>query len=68
MPIKRVFERDRLKDGTIRQFRRDAQIGEVAPDIQEHFGYRYDKSVGSVCDENHVTSISQLREKIRNER
>ena len=44
---------------------RDAQIGEVAPDIQKHFGYRFDKTVGAVSDENHVTSISQLREKIR---
>jgi len=67
MPIKKVFERDRNKDGTIRQFRKDAQIGEVAPDVQKHFGYRYDKTVGAVCDENHATSISQLRKRIRRE-
>ena len=55
----------RDKDGRIRQFREDAQIGAVAPDIQEHFGYRYDKTVGSVLEENDVTSISELREKLR---
>jgi hypothetical protein len=57
--------RSRDKDGRIRQFRRDAEIGNVAPDIKEYFGYRSDKTVGAVCDENDVTSISELRRKIR---
>jgi hypothetical protein len=65
VPFKKVFERDRNENGTIRRFRSDAQIGEVAPDIQKYFGYRYDKTVGAVCEENNVTSISKLREKIR---
>ena len=59
------MSRSRDKDGRIRQFRRDAKIGNVAPDIKEHFGYRHDKTVGAVCDENDVTSISELRRKIR---
>ena len=59
------MSRSRDGDGRIRQFRNDAQIGAVAPDIQEHFGYRYDKTVGSVLEENDVTSISELRRKIK---
>ena len=57
--------RTRDKNGRIRQFRRDAKIGNVAPDIKKHFGYRSDKTVGSVLKENDVTSISELRRKIR---
>jgi hypothetical protein len=64
MPYEKVFKRGRKKTGPIRQFRSDAQIGEVAPDIQKHFDYRYDKTVGAVLEENHVTSITKLREKI----
>ncbi|MGA2767482.1 MAG: hypothetical protein ABSF24_04115 [Candidatus Bathyarchaeia archaeon] len=64
MPYKKVFERGRKETGPFRQFRSDAQIGEVAPDIQKHFGYHYDKTVGAVLEENHVTSITKLREKI----
>jgi hypothetical protein len=52
------------KKGDIRQYREDAQIGNVAPDIQKHFGYRSDKTVKAVLEENHVTSIAKLREKI----
>jgi hypothetical protein len=52
------------KKGEIRQIREDAQIGNVAPDIQKHFGYRADKTVKAVLEENHVTSIAKLREKI----
>ena len=57
--------RSRDKNGRIRQLRNDAQIGNVAPDIKRHFGYRSDKTVGSVLKENDVTSISKLRRKIR---
>ncbi len=52
------------KKGDIRQYREDAEIGNVAPDIQKHFGYRSDKTVKAVLEENHVTSIAKLREKI----
>jgi hypothetical protein len=52
------------KKGEIRQIREDAQIGNVAPDIQKHFGYRSDKMVKAVLEENHVTSLEKLREKI----
>jgi len=52
------------KEGEIRQYRKDAQIGNIAPDIQKHFGYRSDKTVKAVLEENHVTSIAKLREKI----
>jgi hypothetical protein len=52
------------KKGDVRQYRKDAQIGNVAPDIQEYFSYRSDKTVGAVLEENHVTSIAKLREKI----
>lgn len=58
------MSRSRNNDGRIRQFRNDAQIGSVAPDIKVHFGYRSDKSVGAVLKENDVTSISELRRKI----
>lgn len=59
------MSRSRDSDGRIRKFRNDAQIGAVAPDVQEHFGYRYDKTVGSVLAENDVTSISELKRKIK---
>jgi hypothetical protein len=52
------------KKGEIKQYREDAQIGNVAPDIQKHFSYRPDKTVKAVLEENHVTSIAKLREKI----
>ena len=52
------------KKGEIRQIREDAQIGNVAPDIQKHFGYHANKTVGAVLEDNHVTSIAKLREKI----
>ena len=57
--------RDKNEDGRYRRFRRDAEIGNVAPDIQEHFGYHSNKTVGAVLDENDVTSISELRRKIK---
>ena len=56
--------RTRAKNGRIRQFRRDAKIGNVAPDIKKHFGYRSDKTVGAVLEDNDVTSISALRKKL----
>jgi hypothetical protein len=59
------MSRSRDSSGRIRRFRNDAQIGSVAPDIKEHFGYRYDKTVGAVLKENDVTSISELRRKIK---
>lgn len=58
-------ERSRRDDGRIQPYRRDAQIGNVAPDIQRHFGYRSEKTGGAVLDENDVTSISELRRKIK---
>jgi len=57
------FERDRNKDGTLRQTRGDAHIGNVAPDIKKEYGYRRDKSVDKVLEEQRVTSLSQLRKK-----
>ena len=36
--------------------------------IQEHFGYRSDKTVEAVLKEQRVTSINQLREKIKQEK
>jgi hypothetical protein len=39
-------------------------LGMLQPDIQEHFGYHSVKTVGTVLEENHVTSIAKLREKI----
>lgn len=57
--------RSRDKNGRIRQLRNDAQIGNVAPDIKKHFGYRSDKTVGAILKENDVTSISELRRKIK---
>lgn len=57
--------RSRDSRGRIRQFRKDAQIGSVAPDIKEHFGYHSNKTVGAVLKENDVTSISELRRKIK---
>ncbi|MGA3059220.1 MAG: hypothetical protein ABSB71_03260 [Candidatus Bathyarchaeia archaeon] len=56
------------KTGDPRQIREDAHIGNVAPDIQEHFGYRSDKTVEAVLKEQRVTSINQLREKIKQEK
>ena len=53
------------KDGNIRQIREDAQIGNVAPDIQKHFDYHSNKTVESVLKENHCASLNQLREKIK---
>lgn len=63
MKVKAMRSRD--KNGRIRQLRNDAQIGNVAPDIKKHFGYRSDKTVGAVLKENDVTSISELRRKIK---
>ncbi|XHH08861.1 MAG: hypothetical protein ACFCUE_15040 [Candidatus Bathyarchaeia archaeon] len=60
-----IMARSRDSDGRIRQYRTDARIGSVAPDVQKHFGYRQDKTVGSVLKENDVTSISALRRKIK---
>jgi len=53
------------KTGKIRQIRKDAQIGNVAPDIQKHFGYHANKTVASVLKENKCKSINELREKIK---
>lgn len=53
------------KSGHIRQIRSDAQIGNVAPDIQKHFGYHSNKLVANVLKENNCASLNQLREKIK---
>lgn len=52
------------KKGKIRQIRKDAHIGNVAPDIQKHFDYRPNKTVEAVLKENHCLSLNQLKEKI----
>lgn len=63
MPWKRMFERDRNQDGRFRKVREDAKIGNIAPDLKERFGYRKDKTVGSLLKEEDVPSLTKLRRK-----
>lgn len=63
MPWTKKFERDRNDNGRFRKVREDAKIGNVAPDLKEKFGYRKDKTVGKLLEEENKTSLNQLRKK-----
>lgn len=65
MPMKEYWERDRTEDGRIRKIRGDALLKNVALDVWNKIDARSDITVREVLRRYDVTSVSQLREKLR---
>ena len=57
-----MWERGRTKIGLLRRKRSDARIDDK---IREKLGYNKNKTIGEALNENNVTSISQLRRKLK---